>query len=134
MSIWINSLVLKIVLGIIVAKALIWAFNQATQILTLVLERTVPRRPDLSVEKRAAETQDWGELWSSVSEETKEEARQFIEDDLLRRRVQSHAEDLNFLWPYLWAATPEETKKKMRARWELTGRNPSYSSSPATLS
>ncbi len=115
-----GSLVVSIALGIIVAKALLYLFKDTIEAVKLRLEtkRLVSNNVatnDLLKKDGEANAEDWLDLWSSLSESDKERAKQFVEDDELRRRAQ----DLN-LWTFLWSAAPEEAKQKLRSRWKAS--------------
>lgn len=114
-----GSLVLDVALGIIGAKVLAYLFKAGSQVVTLTLERIVPRNPPPK-NSEAEDEQDWQTLWSSLSDAVKQQVQRIIEDDALRRR----ARELE-MWPTLWHMAPQDTKDKLHERWRAAGVQPS---------
>ncbi len=109
-------MIFDIALGIIGARLLIHVFKDLGRILTMVLERVVPRnaivRPS-EPELRKATEQDWAELWAAIPQEVKEHVHALVED----RRLRCRAQELD-LWSVLWESTSEDVKARMRTRWQ----------------
>jgi len=117
------SLVLNITLGIILAEIIkgLWNAEQHRRKLRPENERNhsvtaLDRSTTFSELELKEEKSDWLDLWSSVPDWAREQARRFVEADQLRRRAEDS--EMTFLWSFLWKAAPEETKEEFRSRWK----------------
>lgn len=121
------GLVLDIALGIVTAEILTAVWNWLCGIgrpARWPSERTAVQQTFERIDQKKAqalphdegEREDWIYLWSTVPDNVRDQARQFIEADRLRLRAKRPGMD--FLWPLLWKAAPEHARQELRARWE----------------